>query len=266
MYRLLFISILMFLLAESNIISAQNVIYNHLRDGFKNPPENARPKTYWWCLNGNIDTVRAKEELLAMKNAGLSGFDIFEIGVPKSDTMIPGGPAFMSNESLRILKSVITEAGRLGLTVGLNLASSWNAGGSWVEPKHAGKSLYFSKVSLKGVQGRIETILPFPEINFPKASLIGGTGKPLVPFRPDGKPVYFEEVAVLAMPAGAARGDLDTTKIINLTPFFDSENGLLKWDVPPGEWDICRYVCSNSGQELVLPSPLSAGLTIDHFD
>jgi hypothetical protein len=266
MYKLPFIGIALFLLAESNIVSAQNVIYSQLREGFKNPPANARPKTYWWCLNGNIDTVRAKEELREMKNAGISGFDIFEIGVPKSDTMIPGGPAFMSNESVNILKTVITEAGKLGLTVGLNLASSWNAGGSWVEPKNAGKSLYFSKVSLKGVQGRIETILPFPEINFPKASLIGGTGKPMVPFRSDGRPMYFEEVAVLAMPAGAARGDLDTSKIINLAPFFNSENDLLKWDVPPGEWDICRYVCSNSGQELVLPSPLSAGLTIDHFD
>ena len=266
MNKTFFIIILLLFLVENNIVYAQEDAYNSLRNGFKNPPENARPKTYWWCLNGNIDTVRAKEELLAMKKAGLSGFDIFEIGVPKSDTMIKGGPAFMSNESLRILKTVITEAKKLGLTVGLNLASSWNAGGSWVEPKNAGKSLYFSKVSLKGLQGRIETILPFPEIVFPKASLIGGTGKPMVPFRPDGRPSYYEEVAVLAMPAGAPKGDLDTSRVINLTPFFNTETGLLKWDVPPGEWDICRYVCSNSGQELVLPSPLSAGLTIDHFD
>lgn len=266
MIKIFYIIILLLFLVQNNIVSAQEDVYNSLRNGFKNPPENARPKTYWWCLNGNIDTVRAKEELLAMKKAGLSGFDIFEIGVPKSDTMIPGGPAFMSNESLRILKTVITEAKRLGLTVGLNLASSWNAGGSWVEPKNAGKSLYFSKVSLKGVQGKIETILPFPEIVFPKASLIGGTGKPLVSFRPDGRPSYYEEVAVLAMPAGSPRGDLDTSRVINLTTLFNSETGLLSWNVPPGDWDICRYVCSNSGQELVLPSPLSAGLTIDHFD
>jgi len=255
-----------FYFSGNNLVSAQDDTYNHLRDGFENPPEKARPKTYWWCLNGNIDTVRAKEELLAMKNAGLSGFDIFEIGVPNSDTMIPAGPAFMSNESLRSLKSVITEAGKLGLTVGLNLASSWNAGGNWVEAKHAGKSLYYSKVSLKGIQGHIETILPFPEIVFPKTSLIGGTGNPMVPFRDNGRPVYYEEVAVLALPSGLTEGEIDTSMVINLTQYFNSENDMLKWDVPPGEWDICRYVCSNSGQELVLPSLLSAGLTIDHFD
>ncbi len=248
------------------IILAQQDDYVRLSEGFKNPPPSARPKAYWWCLNGNIDTVSAKQEFLDMKNAGISGFDIFEIGVPGSDTMIPGGPAFLSDESLKILKTVIDEAGKLGLTVGLNLASSWNAGGSWVKPEHAGKSLYFSKVSLKGLQGRIETKLPFPDVKFPKASLIGGTGKPLVPFRDNGRPSYYEEVAILAVPAGTVNGTLDSSSVINITQFFDFNTDILKWDVPSGEWDIFRYICSNSGQELVMPSPMSAGLTIDHFD
>ncbi|MBK7134651.1 MAG: hypothetical protein IPH69_18105 [Bacteroidales bacterium] len=54
--------------------------------------------------------------------------------------------------------------------------------------------------------------------------------------------------------------------MINITQFFDYNTDILKWDVPSGEWDIFRYICSNSGEELVMPSPLSAGLTIDHFD
>jgi len=239
---------LILLFYPASIILAQQDDYVRLSEGFKNPPPPARPKVYWWCLNGNIDTVRAKQEFLDMKNAGISGFDIFEIGVPKSDTMIPGGPAFLSDESLKILKSVIDEAGKLGLTVGLNLASSWNAGGSWVKPEHAGKSLYFSRVSLKGLQGKIETKLPFPDVTFPKASLIGGTGKPLVPFRDNGKPSYYEEIAILAVPAGTGDGSLDSSAVINLTQYFDYNTDILKWDVPSGEWDIFRYICSNSGQ------------------
>jgi hypothetical protein len=266
MNKIFLIIALLCFLTGNNIIVAQVNDYDLLTQGFRNPPDNARPKAYWWCLNGNIDTVRAKEEFLAMKRAGISGFDIFEIGVPKSDTMIPGGPAFMSDESLQILKSVVNEAGRLGMTVGLNLASSWNAGGSWIKPEHAGKSLYYSKVSLKGVQGKIETILPFPEVSFPKASLIGGTGKPMIPFRENGRPSYYEEIAVLAVPAGSLNGSLDTSAVINLTSYFNPGSDILRWDVPSGEWDIYRYICSNSGQELVLPSPKSAGLTIDHFD
>lgn len=240
--------------------------YQNLLQGFTNPPFFAHPKVYWWCLNGNIDTVRAKQELLAMKKAGVGGFDLFEIGVPKGDTMIPGGPAFLSDESLKTIKFVIEEAGKLELSVGLNLASSWNAGGSWIQPKHGGKSLYYSKMNIKGNSAVQNIKVPFPEVNFPKASLIGGTGKPMIPFQANGKPVYYEEVAVLAIPANIVKNTLDTTKIINVSRFFDSEKDVLTWKAPSGDWEILRYVCSNSGQQLVLPSPHSAGLTIDHFD
>ena len=240
--------------------------YETVKEAFLNPPAEARPKVYWWCLNGNIDTVRAKEELRAMKDAGITGFDLFEIGVPPSDSMIPGGPAFLSDESLHLIKFAVDEAGKLGLTVGLNLASSWNAGGSWVKPEHGGKSLYVSKTAVKGNSEKQKMKLSFPEISFPKESLVGGTGKPMIPFREDGKPVYYEEIAVLAIPAAIGKNQLDTANIIDVTPFFNSETDELTWDAPAGNWEICRYVCSNSGQQVVRPSPQSAGLTIDHFD
>ncbi len=257
---------MVFVLAGTYRLSAQDKTYESLKSGFENPPVNARPKVYWWCLNGNIDTVRAKEEFAAMKKAGISGFDLFEIGVPKADTIIPGGPAFLSDESLKVIKSVIREAGKLNLTVGLNLASSWNAGGSWIKPEHGGKSLYFSKINIKGNSSLQKTKIPFPEVKFPKASLVGGTGKPMIPYRDNGKPAYYEEVAVLALPAGISKNSLDTTRIINVSRYFDPAQEVLNWNVPAGDWEICRYICSNSGQQLVLPSPSSAGLTIDHFD
>lgn len=240
--------------------------YESIKEAFLNPPDEARPKVYWWCLNGNIDTIRAKEELRAMKDAGITGFDLFEIGVPPSDSMIPGGPAFLSNESLHLIKFAVDEAGKLGLTVGLNLASSWNAGGSWIKPEHGGKSLYVSKTTVNGNSEKQKMKLPFPEISFPKEALVGGTGKPMIPFREDGKPVYYEEIAVLAIPAAVGKNQLDTANIIDVTPFFNSETDELSWDAPEGNWEICRYVCSNSGQQVVRPSPQSAGLTIDHFD
>ena len=172
--------------------------YETIRSGFLNPSGSAKPKVYWWCLNGNIDTVRAKQELVAMKEAGIGGFDLFEIGVKKEDVMIPGGPAFLSDESLEIIKYVVTEAGKLDLSVGLNLASSWNAGGSWIEPKHGGKSLYSSEITVKGNADPQKFTIPFPLVSFPEASLVGGTDKPMVPFQENGRPVYYEEVAVLA--------------------------------------------------------------------
>jgi len=255
-----------FYLSQEPAFSQNSIDYNIIKEGFLKPNGTAKPKVYWWCLNGNIDTISAKQEFLEMKKAGIGGFDFFEIGVPKQDSMIPGGPAFLSDESLKVIKFAVSEAGKLGLEVGLNLSSSWNAGGSWTNPKNAGKSLYYSKINLKGGPGVQKIKIPFPEISFPKASLIGGTGKPMIPFQPNGRPVYYEEVAILAIPMNRLKNKLDTTGIINISRFFDSATDILNWKTPAGDWEILRYICSNSGQELVLPSPHSAGLTIDHFD
>ena len=240
--------------------------YVHLTQLFHNPPPEARPKAYWWCLNGNIDRVRAREEMQAMQEIGLTGFDLFEIGVPDQDTMIPGGPAFMSDESVQVIKWVVDEAGKLGLSVGLNLASSWNAGGSWVEPHHGGKSIYRSQITVGDNDRASRFVLPFPEISFPQESLIGGDGEPMIPRRPDGRPAYYEEIAVLAIPVRSEKQSVDTSEILDVTSYFNPETDELVWAPPPGEWAICRYVTSNSGQQLVLASPHSAGLTIDHFD
>lgn len=109
---------------------------------FLDPSAEVGPKVYSWWLNGKTDTTRLKTEMTEMKNAGISGFDIFEIGVPGSDIMIKAGPAFLSVESLASIKMVIREAGKMGMTAGLNMASSWNAGGSWIKPEHAAKSIY----------------------------------------------------------------------------------------------------------------------------
>lgn len=239
--------------------------YEAVKEAFLNPPSEARPKVYWWCLNGNIDTLTVKEELMAMKEIGITGFDLFEIGANVQDSLlIPAGPAFMSDASLQLIKYAVHEAGELGLTVGISLSSSWNAGGSWVKPEHGGKSLYYAKTEIAGNSSEQKVKLPFPKISFPH--LIGGVNKSLISFRDDGKPEYYEEIAILAIPARSGEEKTDTTKIINITPFFDPATELLTWNAPPGKWDIYRYVCSNSGQQVVLPSPKSAGLTIDHFD
>ncbi|WP_247235690.1 glycosyl hydrolase [Telluribacter sp. SYSU D00476] len=233
-----------------------------IQAGFKNPPIQARPKVYWWWLNGYVDKVRLKEELLAIKNAGLGGVDIFEIGLPPASDpngIIPAGPAYMGDESLDVIEMAIKEAGKLDLEVGLNLASSWNAGGSWVQPKHAAKTLYFSKTPLSGNQSA-SLKLPFPTITPDR------NGNPRqIEYDETGRPVYKEEVAVIAVPAGA-RHLADTSAIVNVSRYFDPKTETLSWKAPAGNWDVYRYVCSNSGEQLIRPTPNSQGPIIDHFD
>lgn len=199
-----------------------------------------------------------------MKQAGIAGVDIFDIGARAPNNpgqMIPPGPAFMSPGSLSAILCVIRQATKYNMEVGLSLASSWNAGGSWITPEHAGKSLYFSKVRVSGT-GLQNVRLPFPEI-----SKVDEKGKPrVIVYDAAGKPVYRQEVAVLAVPVASKEHFLDTSRIIDVTQFFDAEKEMLNWNIPPGEWEVCRYVCSNSGEQLKYYSDNSAGPIIDHFD
>ena len=162
--------------------------YKYLSNGFKKPPMSALPKVYWWWLNGDVNPARMKKELVDMKNAGIAGVDIFDIGgpeVPNPNNMIPAGPAVMGKESLGYIKTAVDEAGKLGMVVDLSVSSSWNAGGSWTLPKHAAKSLYFSSVKVKG-PSKEKINLPFPEIF--KAD---DKGHNLIPYT-NGKPSYLE--------------------------------------------------------------------------
>jgi hypothetical protein len=240
---------------------AQNALsYQQLKDGFESPPPGARPKVYFWWLNGNVDTVRVKEEIAAMDRAGISGFDMFEIGVPQSDDMVDAGPAFLSDESLKSIRVALLEASKYNMDVGLNLASSWNAGGAWTTPENSAKSIYFSSLEVKGKSGG-SIKLPFPEI--PAVDARGR--EKAIKFQKNGKPVFFEEIAVVAIPLENGQPIWDPARFVDLTSKFDANSEKLTWDLS-GDWQVQRFICSNSGEQLKLPSKNSVGPIIDHFD
>lgn len=266
--RLTTISFMLYLAASCGKREAGSTLtYGELKEGFENPSGTALPKVYWWWLNGYTDSTRIKAELLAMKEAGIGGVDIFEIGIlPASDPehMIPAGPAFMGDSSVQAIKLAVEEAGKLGMEVGLGLASSWNAGGNWVKPEHASKTVYQTRVPFKpDADGKF--IVPLPEITPDR------NGKPRrIEYAKDGKPAYWEDIAILAVPASQQQFP-DTSKIINLNSYFNPKSGELVWKAPEDDetaygWDIYRFICSNSGEQLLRPSPNSAGPIIDHFD
>ncbi|MDN3688517.1 glycosyl hydrolase [Cyclobacterium jeungdonense] len=234
--------------------------YEKFQSGFQTPPSYAYPNVYHWWLGGHVDSLRLKEEIHAFKEAGVSGFTIFEIG--SRDTVLVGtGPEFLGEESLKTIQFAVEEAGKLGLEVGLNTASSWNAGGNWLTPEHAAKSIYQSKVNLSGGKN-LKVTIPFPEI--PETDPRGR--KRMIEFGADGKPVYAAEIALLAIPEFSGESLADTSQIRDISEFFNPETEILDWEAPEGEWKIIRYVCSNSGENLILPSKYSAGPIVDHYD
>lgn len=235
--------------------------YGYLKKGFQAPPMSALPKVYWWWLNGDVNPIRLKKELVDMKQAGIAGVDIFDIGgpeIPNPDNMIPAGPAFMGKESLNYIKTAVDEAGKLGMSVDLSVSSSWNAGGSWVKPENAAKTLYYSEKEFNGPL-ILNTQLPFPALNLKKDAR-----HVEISLDKNGKPAFYKEVAVLAIPITNQK--IDTTQIINISEYFNNNSEVLHWSLPKGQWKIVRYICANSGKSLNSPSPNSNGLEINPLD
>src|SRR4051812_42162023 len=70
-----------------------------LEQDFKNPPQSAKPWTYWFWINGNITAEGIKSDLQAMADAGIGGVLIMEVANPK--TMAPAGPVHFASAEWR---------------------------------------------------------------------------------------------------------------------------------------------------------------------
>lgn len=244
--------IIILLIVFTNLVlinsSAQ---FLNLVEGFRDPGIKVRPGAFWCWLNGNMTTTSITRDLEAMKSKGITRAEIWDVAAIKNPSFIPAGGAFLGDESVKLIKHAISEGKRLKMSIGIVASSGWNAGGSWVTPEWASKNLFFSKVEVTGNKDLIID-LPFPK--FPEGC----------PMKDNVMPVFYRDVCVLAFPFKTDSTIDNISQIINLTPFF--KDGRLKWVIPEGKWTILRFVCSNNGQKLIVPSPNSNGLFIDFFD
>ncbi|MCF7975917.1 MAG: hypothetical protein K9N55_19025 [Phycisphaerae bacterium] len=211
------------------------------QDAFLNPPLEARPGAYWCWLNGYVDHAQMTREMEEAKALGMRGFEIWDVGVIRPVGMVPKGPAFLGEASLKTIKHAMTEARRLGLELNMIAASSWNAGGSWVKKSDGSKRIASSALDVTGPL-KLDTRLPVPcDSN-----------------------TYYDDISVMAVAQSNDKRLVSPDAGIDLTDKMDG-TGRLQWDVPHGDWTILRFVCRGTNQKLVVPSPNSNGLIIDHL-
>ena len=230
-------------------VAAQNLDW---RRQFVDPGKEYRPHAYWDWLNGAVSKKGLTHDLEEAKAKGLGGLLIWDVqAMINPDSKIPGGPPFMSEASVGYIHHAMAESKRLDFDLGLVCASGWNAGGSWVTPEMAGKNLFFSEELVSGPKEFKQKIaFPVTPSGCPKAD--------------NGLPVWYEDVAVLAWPEAKDKHIADHTSIINLSDRF--KDGELTWSLPPGDWHLARFVCTNNGQQLISASPNSNGPFIDFLD
>src|SRR5438105_1631006 len=68
--------LIVLLLLGSPILSVRG---DELEDGFKSPPDVAKPHTWWHWVSGNISKEGITADLEAMKRIGLGGAQCFSV-------------------------------------------------------------------------------------------------------------------------------------------------------------------------------------------
>jgi len=166
--------VLMSPLPGHRAIAAASTDPRTLESLFRSPPDSARARTWWHWMNGNVSEVGITRDLEAMKEAGLGGFQLFQIsGMPK-------GPVdFQGAEHTRLLKHAAAEARRLGLEFEMHNCAGWtSSGGPWITPELSMQQVVWTETYADGGQ-RLEIDLP----------------------RPFAKRDYYRDACVIAFPS-----------------------------------------------------------------
>jgi len=159
------------------VLTASAASTDSLETGFLNPPDSAKPQTWWHWMNGNITKAGLTADLEAMKQIGLGGATIVNVdcGIPR------GNVSFMSPEWREDFKFAVSEANRLGLELCVENCAGWSSsGGPWNTVTNAMQRVTTSEVRVTG-PANFSAALP----------------------QPPAKLDFYRDIAVLAFPAPA---------------------------------------------------------------
>ena len=243
-----------------------------LLSGWRRPPAEARPHTWWHWMNGNVSKAGITADLEAMKAVGLGGVQLFDAGLP-----MPEGPVTFAQASwYDHVAFAAHEAERLGLSFGLANCSGWtSSGGPWITPALGMKVVTNTAVRVTGGE-RVEVTLPVPEktngfyadiavlaFPTPAPAAIDDFDRRVFRLRGDERgPIPLKPLAADAFsPAQCVARE----KIVRLTRRMNAD-GRLVWDAPPGEWTILRIGYMANGRRNRPATRGGAGLECDKLD
>ncbi len=178
-----------------------------LEEGFKDPPNSARPRVWWHWMNGNITKDGIAKDFAWMKRVGIGGMQNFDANL-QTPQIVDKRLVYMTPEWKDAFKFAATEADRLGMELTIAASPGWSeTGGPWVPPEDGLKKLVWSETTIAGgkpFKGKLaappSTTGPFQSIG-PSPSIEEMMG---VPKTKEAAPQHYGDVRVLAIPVSAA--------------------------------------------------------------
>lgn len=209
-------------------------------------------------MDGNITKEGITADLEAMKQVGIGGAHIFDVGQG-----VPAGPIDYNTQEWRdLMVFALREAKRLDLDMTMHNCAGWSSsGGPWVKPEDAMKRTTSSSV------------------------VFSGPGKPTVTQPPTTRG-YYKDISLIAFPAvdkpgtehfnelvghGANPGQvsklnwptLDPSRAIQIPLDRIGADGAIDFELPEGNWTVLRLGVTITGAQNVASRDSGRGLEVD---
>jgi len=189
---------------------------------FANPPDSARPQTWFHWMNGNITKEGLTRDLEEIKRVGLGGVQVFNV-----KTQIPQGPVdFLSDAWRELFKHTATECERLGLELSMHNCDGYSeSGGPWVTPEQSMQRVVSTEIQVTGPQ-QFSGILPQPPTveNFYRDIAV------LAFPTPDGEQVSLARLAPKVTTSAAAPPDARSPGWFSLAPPTPEKPAYVQWE------------------------------------
>lgn len=85
-----------------------------LEQGFRHPPDSAKPRTWWHWTNSNVTKEGITKDLEWMKRSGIGGFQLADVAAGSGQT-VDRKIVYGTPEWLDAVRQAASEAQRLGL-------------------------------------------------------------------------------------------------------------------------------------------------------
>ncbi|MBK7131926.1 MAG: glycoside hydrolase [Bacteroidales bacterium] len=191
--RTIRIGFIMGMIAVSWLTSAQ-VPGNSLINGFKDPPESAKPRTWWHWTNSNVTKEGITKDLEWMKRIGIGGMQLADVASGQGQ-IVEKKLFFRSPEWLDAVHHAASEADRLNLEMTIFSSAGWSlTGGPWVKPEQAMKKLVWSATNLKGPLNYNGKLPSPPSVEGPVRNLSRAARVS------ESDPKFYKDCIVLAFP------------------------------------------------------------------
>jgi hypothetical protein len=127
-----------------------------LAQRFQQPSAEARPRCYWYWMNGNITREGISADLEELSRIGIGGVNYFDIG------LLPAGPVVnQDSEWHDLVEFAVNEAAKRNIKVSINCPGWSGSGGPWITPELSMQELSWSETTIEGGK-KFSAILPQP--------------------------------------------------------------------------------------------------------